>query len=99
VSNPWRTSDMSAAHVEIERPKLYVFEKRITSHITARFNRLICARTVFRLGGPYARHFKEMPLQSRAMNVAHQLHALCCQARALKLMLSQVVRLGHSAPP
>ena len=59
----------------------------------------IRAWAAFRLGGQYARHPKEMPLQSRAVNVARQLHTVCCQAHALKLVLSQVVRLGHSAPP
>ena len=57
------------------------------------------ARTQFRLGGPYLSHAKEMPLQSGIMQVAHQLHAVCRQAHALKGMLSQAIRLGHSAPP
>jgi hypothetical protein len=74
-----------------------VFEKEISSpsrrHSNSRLSveSHICPRAVFRMGGPYPRHPKEMPLQSRASNVAHQLHALCCQARALKRMLSQVV--------
>jgi hypothetical protein len=59
----------------------------------------ICARAQFRLGGPYLSHAKEMPLQSGIMQVAHQLHAVCRQAHALKGMLSQAIRLGHSAPP
>jgi hypothetical protein len=61
-------------------------------------DRVICTRAPFRYGGPYTRHPKEMPLQSRAMDVARQLHTVCCQAHALKRMLSKVVRLGHSAP-
>ena len=60
---------------------------------------VISARVPFRPGGPFPRHLEEMPLQSMAMNVAHQLHTVCCQAHALKRMLSQVVRLGHSSPP
>jgi hypothetical protein len=60
---------------------------------------VISARVPFRPGGPFPRHLEEMPLQSRAMNVAHQLHTVCRQAHALKGMPSQVVRFGHSAPP
>jgi hypothetical protein len=59
-------------------------------------DRVIRIRAPFRSGGPYPRHPKEMPLQSRAMDVARQLHTVCRQAHALKRMLSKVVRLGHS---
>jgi hypothetical protein len=63
------------------------------------FDRVMRARVPFRSDCPYPCHPKEVPLQSRAMNVARQLHTVCCQAHALKRMLSKAVRLGHSAPP
>ena len=62
------------------------------------FGQGVSARAPFRSGGPKLRHPKEMPLQSRATDVAHQLHTICCQANALKLMPSQIVRLEHGAP-
>jgi hypothetical protein len=62
-------------------------------------SRGIGARSLIRQDGPHRRHPKEMRLQSRGGGVARQLHALRCQTQALQLTPSQVVRLGHGAPP
>jgi hypothetical protein len=59
---------MSAAHVEIETQQ--ILRLREANFLS------IHDRTPFGLGGPYIRHPKEMPLQTRVTNVAYQLHAV-----------------------
>ena len=87
---------MPAAHVAIEDDRQpYTLEKRMLPLGGIRLERrggaavrVWTAWPVFSFGFPRPRHSEEMPLQSRATNVAYQLHALCCQAQALKLPLS-----------
>jgi hypothetical protein len=55
--------------------------------------------TPFRQNGPFCCHPDEMSLPSGIAIVARQLQGVRCQAQAFQSMLSQIFRLGHSAPP